>query len=157
MMKKVVLSALVATSLMLTGCFETGGTKQTVGGLTGAVAGGLLGAQIGDGRGQIAAAAVGTLLGAMIGSEVGKSLDKADMAYADQSLNKAHAAPMGQTINWNNPQSGHSGTYTPVNDGYANSGAYCRQYKQTVSIDGRQETAYGTACKNPDGTWQVSN
>ncbi|MES2729242.1 MAG: RT0821/Lpp0805 family surface protein [Pseudomonadota bacterium] len=155
-MNKVILSALVATSLLLAGC-ETGGTKQTVGGLTGAVAGGLLGAQIGDGRGQIAAAAIGTLLGAMAGSEIGKSLDKADLAYANQSLNQAHNTPMGQTINWNNPQSGHAGSYTPVNDGYSNTGSYCRQYKQTVTIDGRQETAYGTACKNPNGTWQVTN
>lgn len=157
MTTKTLLSALVATSILLTGCFETGGTKQTVGGLAGAVGGGLLGAQIGDGSGQIAAAAVGTLLGAMIGSEIGKSLDKADLAYANQSFNKAHTAPMGQTISWNNPQSGNAGTYTPVNDGYSNNGAYCRQYKQTVTIDGRQEVAYGTACKNPDGTWQVSN
>ena len=26
-----------------------------------------------------------------------------------------------------------------------------------VEIDGRAQTGYGTACKNPDGTWQISN
>lgn len=164
-MKKVILSTALIASLALSGCANpdgsTGmggmGTKQTIGGLSGAVLGGIAGAQIGDGRGQIIAAGVGTLLGAMVGSEIGKSLDKADLAYANQSMQQAHSAPIGQTISWNNPQSGHSGSYTPVNDGYSNSGSYCRQYKQVIEIDGRAETAYGTACKNPDGTWQVSN
>lgn len=164
-MKKFVLSAALMASLMLSGCANndgtTGmggmGTKQTIGGLGGAVVGGVLGSNIGGGKGQLIATAAGALLGGLMGSEVGKSLDKADMTYANQTMQQAHSAPIGQTISWNNPQSGHSGSYTPVQDGYSNTGAYCRQYKQVVEIDGRAQTGYGTACKNPDGTWQISN
>ena len=31
----------------------------------------------------------------------------------------------------------------------------CRQYTHTVYIDGRPQTMRGTACRNPDGTWQA--
>jgi surface antigen len=30
----------------------------------------------------------------------------------------------------------------------------CRQFTHTIYIDGRPQTARGTACRNPDGTWQ---
>jgi surface antigen len=156
-MKHFVLTTALIASLALAGCADSTGPKQGVGTLGGAVLGGLAGSQIGGGKGQMVAIGVGTLLGALAGGEIGKSLDKADMAYANQSMNQAHSAPIGQTISWNNPQSGHSGSYTPVNDGYSNTGNYCRQYKQVVEIDGRAQTGYGTACKNPDGTWQISN
>ena len=33
-------------------------------------------------------------------------------------------------------------------------GAQCREFEQTVTIDGKTETAYGTACRQPDGTWK---
>ena len=31
-------------------------------------------------------------------------------------------------------------------------GQQCREYQRTVTIDGKTETAYGTACRQPDGT-----
>jgi len=30
----------------------------------------------------------------------------------------------------------------------------CRQFTHTIYIDGKPQTARGTACRNPDGTWQ---
>ncbi len=32
---------------------------------------------------------------------------------------------------------------------------YCREYTKTVSISGRAERAYGTACLRPDGSWEI--
>jgi surface antigen len=77
------------------------------------------------------------------------------MAYANQANVKAHNANVGETIRWNNPESGNYGTVTPVNDGYTPSGRYCREYKQTIYVDGQSETAVGRACQQPDGTWEV--
>ncbi len=34
-------------------------------------------------------------------------------------------------------------------------GQQCREYQRTVTIDGKTETAYGTACRQPDGTWKT--
>ena len=157
-MKKTVLTLFVASAIALTGCNTTDswGTKQTVGTGAGAVAGGLLGSQVGSGSGRLWATGAGVLLGALVGSEVGSSLDRADRAYMQQAQQQAHTASVGDTISWNNPESGNNGTYTVTRDGTSRTtGRYCREYRQTVVIDGRSETAYGTACQNPDGTWQV--
>ncbi len=148
----------MATLLVVSvaGCESMGGQKQTGGTLTGGAAGAIAGAQFGSGSGPIAAAAVGTLLGALVGSEVGRSLDKADLNYANQANQRAQTAPIGQPIQWNNPQSGNYGTITPVRDGTdTQSGAYCREFQQRVTIGGKTESAYGTACRQPDGTWKV--
>jgi len=34
-------------------------------------------------------------------------------------------------------------------------GRYCREFQQEVKIGGVKERAYGTACRNPDGSWEV--
>jgi surface antigen len=148
-------TALLAVSLAA--CETTGGPKQTGGAVLGGVGGAIAGAQFGSGSGRIAAAAVGTLLGALLGSEVGRSLDKADLAYANQANQRAQAAPMQQTIQWSNPETGNYGTVTPVREGRAQDGSYCREFQQTVTIGGKTESAFGTACRQPDGTWRVVN
>jgi surface antigen len=131
--------------------------KTTAGTAAGAVGGGLLGAQIGHGGGQLAAVAAGTLLGAFIGHQVGESLDRADIEYARRAQDQAYAAPIGQQIIWSNPQSGAGGTVTPTREGNDSTGHYCREYQSTVTIGGKTEQAYGTACRQPDGSWTIIN
>lgn len=145
--------ALMAGAL-LAGC-TTGGTKQTIGGLGGAVAGGLVGSQIGSGTGQLVATGAGALLGAFLGSEVGASLDRADQVAAQQTAQRTfETVPTGQSATWRNPDSGNYGTITPVRT-YQTDGRYCRDYSHTIYVNGRAETARGTACRQADGTWQV--
>jgi len=131
------------------------GVKETVGTLLGAVGGAALGSQIGKGTGQLAAVAGGTLLGAFLGREVGVSLDRADQMYLQSAVSQAQVAPLGQRISWNNPQSGNRGYVTPVRDGYAQSGSYCREYQNTIIVGGKTQQAYGQACRQPDGSWQI--
>lgn len=134
----------------------TTGRKQQVGTLAGAAAGGLAGSQIGDGRGQLVAVGVGTLLGAFLGSEIGKSLDRADQAALNRVTHQAlETTPSGQTVGWTNPDSGHYVAATPQPAYQTASGQYCREFQQTITIDGRTETAYGTACRQPDGSWRI--
>jgi len=139
------------------GCTETPRlNKQTGGAVVGAGLGGLAGSQIGSGTGQLAAVGAGVLLGALLGSEVGKSLDRADQAYAAQTYyDSMETAPTGQTTSWVNPDSGHSGTYTPTQTYQTTSGQYCREFQQTINVGGRVESSYGTACRREDGSWQI--
>lgn len=160
-MKKITskLAIILASTLSLAACQSAtlGGTKQNIGTLGGAVAGGLLGSQIGGGSGQIVATGAGALLGAFLGAEIGASLDSADQAALNQASSQASTAPIGQQISWNNPQSGNHGTITPTNQGVNQvTGQTCREYSQTIVVQGRQETAVGVACQNPDGTWSVA-
>lgn len=152
----VVVAVALAASLGLSACEGIqNNPKQSAGAVLGGVGGAVLGSQFGGGTGQIAATAAGTLLGAFLGSQVGASLDRADQQYAMQAQSQAYQAPVGETITWNNPQSGNYGSFTPVRDGRTQTGSYCREYRTTVTIEGRYETAYGTACQQPDGTWRV--
>jgi len=153
-MKMMNLIVVVAIALGTAACADRG-TKETVGGLTGAALGGLLGAQFGSGTGQLAATSVGVLIGALIGSEVGRSMDEVDKLKANEAVVKAHSAPLGETITWNNPDSGHHGSVTAVRDGTSSSGNYCREFQETITIGGKSEQGYGVACQQPDGSWRI--
>ena len=148
------LLAPVIAALLLAGC--DGGTKQQMGTVIGAGIGALAGSQIGDGRGQMVAIAVGTLLGSIAGSEVGKSLDRADrLAMAQAQQQALESAPSGSRTAWQNPDTGNSGAIVPQPAFQQADGTYCREFTQTVTVGGETQSAYGTACREPDGTWRL--
>ena len=66
---------------------------------------------------------------------------------------QATTAPIGQTIIWN--EGGATGNVVATGDGTDSAGNYCREFQQTVTVGGRTEQAYGTACQKPDGAWQM--
>ncbi len=147
------LPLVLVLALLLGGCAS--GPKEGVGTLGGAATGALIGAQFGHGPGQLVAIGVGTLIGAVIGADIGRSLDQADQMRVHQAHGQAYAAPLGETITWNNPNSGNHGTITTTRDGYTAQGDYCREFQETIIIGGRPEKAAGTACRQPDGTWKI--
>jgi surface antigen len=116
----------------------------------------LIGSQIGGGRGTLVAVAIGTLAGALIGQGVGQSLDRADQLMmernAQYALENTHT---NTTTTWRNPDSGNYGAITPVETYQTAGGQYCREYTQTVVVAGEKQQAYGTACRQPDGTWKI--
>ncbi len=143
--------------LSLAACAELqNNPKRSLGTLLGAGLGALVGSQIGGGTGQLAAVAIGALGGAYLGGEVGRSLDRADKAHAERASRSAlEYTRTGQTVRWRNPDSGHSGTFTPTRTYQAASGRNCREYQTTVTVGGRTKDAYGTACRQGDGTWKI--
>jgi surface antigen len=144
--------------LSLAACAEAqNNPKRSLGALVGAGLGALAGSQIGGGTGRLAAVAVGTLGGAYLGSEVGRSLDRADRARVDRAARNAlEYNRTGQTVRWRNPDSGHSGTFTPTRTYQTAGGRNCREYQTTVTVGGRNRDAYGTACRQGDGTWKIN-
>ena len=151
---KALAAALLA--LAVAGC-ETSpyGPKQTIGGLTGGALGGLLGSQFGAGQGRLIATGAGVLIGALIGSELGRGLDDNDRSFANRAVVRSHDGPLGEPINWRNPDSGNYGSITPMRDGTTASGLYCREFRQTITVGGERADGYGTACRQPDGTWRI--
>jgi len=61
----------------------------------------------------------------------------------------------GTAVAWRNPDTGNRGTVTPKPAFKNNNGRYCREFQQTVTIGGRTAEAYGTACRQPDGSWKI--
>lgn len=155
MSTKLFTATLAATALLLSACAAPDGPKQTGGTLLGAGLGALAGSQVGGGTGKLAAVAIGALGGAFLGGEAGKSLDRADRAYAQQTASRGlEYSPAGQSSVWRNPDSGHSGTFTPIRT-YEREGRNCREYESTIQIGGQSEKAIGQACRRPDGTWEI--
>ncbi|MBI3505574.1 MAG: glycine zipper 2TM domain-containing protein [Proteobacteria bacterium] len=145
-----------ALAFALAAC-QDGGAKENVGTVLGGIGGAVIGSQFGGGNGRFVGTAIGTMAGALLGREVGKSLDKADQAQLHRATQRAETAPVGQQITWSNPDSGNSGTITPTREGRDQSGSTCREYRSTVNVGGKTEEAYGTACRQADGSWKIVN
>lgn len=131
------------------------GPRESTGTLVGAGSGAVLGAAAaGGGTGnRVAGAAVGGALGGLIGNRIGAALDDEDKerAYAAQ-VDALDRGQSGAPVSWKNPDSGRYGTIVP-GPSYQQAGRDCRSFTHTIYIDGRPQTARGTACRNPDGTW----
>ncbi len=134
----------------LVGCQNV--SDQDIGTVTGGVAGGLLGSTVGQGQGRVLAIAAGTLAGAFIGNKVGKSMDDTDRLKMNQALENNNP---GQPAYWRNANTGASYRVTPVKNVSVNGNKYCREYRSTADIGGKQQQVYGTACRQPDGSWKI--
>lgn len=66
---------------------------------------------------------------------------------------RATTAAVGETIVWE--EGNASGSVTTVRQGTSTSGRQCREFQQRVTIGGKTEEAYGTACRQPDGSWEI--
>ncbi len=118
--------------------------------------GAILGSKVGQGSGRTAAVAAGTLMGAWAGSEIGRSLDRTDQMYLERVTRESlEEGKSGETSTWTNPDSANSGTVTPQPAFQDSKGRYCREFQQTVTIGNTTETAYGAACRQPNGAWKI--
>lgn len=126
--------------------------RDVIGQILGGAAGAAAGSQIGDGKGRIAAIIGGSIVGILIGGEIGRSMDQADVMCTDQVL---EYAPDGRTVTWN----GEGGQYavTPAETYQTNSGIYCREYQVSSTVGREVVETYGTACRQPDGSWRLMN
>lgn len=154
--KIIAVTAFVGLSLAAcAGNPETGtGPKENTGTLVGALGGALIGSQIGGGTGErIAAGVAGAAIGGLIGNRIGAAMDDEDKrrAYAAQ-MQALETGPSGAPVAWRNPDSGRYGSVVP-GPAYEQAGLQCRQYTHTIYVGGQPQTARGSACRNPDGTW----
>jgi surface antigen len=158
-MSRFTCSAVILVSLALAGCAGSPdgmgpGPKENTGTLVGALGGAAIGSQFGGGvGGHVAGALIGAGVGGLIGNRIGAALDDDDKqrAYAAQ-MDALERGQSGAPVSWRNPDSGRYGTVVP-GPAYDQGGRNCRSYTHTVYIDGQPQTARGTACRNPDGTW----
>ena len=84
------------------------------------------------------------------------SLDRADRIYASRAVSHSlEHESSGNATAWRNPDSGNAGEVTPTRTYQTPTGGYCREYQHAVTVGGKSETAYGTACRQPDGSWKI--
>ncbi len=138
--------------LAISGCASKP-TKEQTGMLVGALVGATVGSQVGSGSGRKLAILAGTFAGAAIGGAVGKSMDENDRLRVGQSLETVRT---GVPSAWRNPDTGNEYTVTPTRTYDASSGP-CREYTVDAVIGGKPEKVYGTACRQPDGSWKTKS
>ena len=154
-MNKLVIATVMSAAL-LTGCAGTYSKQDT-----GTAAGALLGGGLAYGLGQNSSnkeiwTVLGIGLGAMLGNHIGQQLDERDRLMMGQSFQTAlERAPDNQSSSWRNPNTGNSGYTMPTRTVVASNGTPCREFTQTVMIGGQSQQAYGTACRQADGSWKI--
>lgn len=152
MKKLFTMITLVLCSMAMISCANM--SNQDAGTITGGIAGGLLGSTIGRGDGQLLAIAAGTLAGAYIGGSVGKNMDDNDRARMNSALDNNS---VGQPAYWRNANTGTAYQVTPTRNMTYHGNRYCREYRTTATINGKQQQVFGKACRQPDGSWKAVN
>jgi surface antigen len=152
MKKMIQVAAVVAVAAGLAGCGPQGMNNQTGGALAGGALGGILGATLFHGDGQVAGIIGGTLLGGLLGSHVGASMDRQDQMNMQRAIVRT---PVNQEATWTNNRRHATYTVTPLRNYKNKRGRYCREYDTTVTVGGKKQSAYGKACRKPDGSWQI--
>ncbi|MCK5092940.1 MAG: glycine zipper 2TM domain-containing protein [Gammaproteobacteria bacterium] len=152
MWKKIIVTILLACVIGASGCATTGqGQNEQAGVIIGSILGGVLGSHVGKGDGRTAAIILGTLVGASIGGAIGQSMDDTDRLKTAHSLESIRT---GVPTSWNNPDTGNAYTVTPTRT-YEEAAGPCREYTIDAVIGGKKEKVYGTACRQPDGSWKT--
>ena len=137
---------LALSVLVLSGC----ASQQQKGALIGGVTGALIGSVIGDGSGQNVAIAAGAIAGSLIGSSIGQRFDEQDQGRIAYSMER------NQRSSWTNSTSGHRYTVMPSSTrAPSSSNQQCREFTVDTEIGNRTESAYGTACRQNDGSWKI--
>lgn len=60
----------------------------------------------------------------------------------------------GESLAWENPETGHRGIIIPLETDEERLGGPCRRYQITFTAENTTQAAFGTACRREDGTWE---
>ncbi len=147
MKKIIVLGLALALSIpVLTSC-EQGDGASIFGGVVGAA----VGSRFGKGRGRIAGMVLGAVVGSMIARKLSRHMRRDDHKRTARVFENNKN---GQSTKWRNPDTGYEYTATPKRT-YYNEGRPCREFTMDANIGGKMEQVYGTACRQPDGSWKI--
>jgi len=64
-------------------------------------------------------------------------------------------SPDNQAVDWRNPTTGLAGSTVPLRSFQSSGGVVCREYMSTVQFRGSIQQAFGTACRQSGGNWQI--
>jgi surface antigen len=103
-----------------------------------------------SGKPSASAAFITALQGGIVG-RTGIALSDSDKQRAIEAEYRAlEGAAVGQPVVWSGRNvSGKVIAAAPYQVGSQN----CRQYTHTVTVDGKDTVARGSACRNDDGSW----
>jgi len=59
----------------------------------------------------------------------------------------------GERVDWDNPQTGARGVFTPVGQAYPSDGRVCRAFLAEIATSHNEERLQGTACRDKNAEW----
>lgn len=122
--------------------------SQTIGRVLGGVLGGVLGNQVGGGSGRALMTVGGAVAGVLIGGEIGRRVDASDQGCVGQVL---EFAPAGQRVQW--PAASTQYAVVP-GQAVRRGDRHCRPYTfEQQMADGRWQRVRENACRRSDGVW----
>ena len=83
------------------------------------------------------------------------NLNEAAQREHEAAQVQATTAPVGEQITWSSGDA--TGYVVATKEGVRSSGLTCREFQQEVTIGGETEQAWGTACLQEDGSWQITD
>jgi surface antigen len=63
----------------------------------------------------------------------------------------------GDPVDWNNPQSGAKGSFTPVGDAYPTQDMVCRAFLADLTLGDPGPRLQGTGCRTRGGDWTITD
>ena len=155
-MKKLTLLS-VGAVLALTACSPRGDgsyTRSSLGTVTGALVGGVVGNQFGGGSGRELLTIGGALYGAGVGNDWGRSIDRYQLQGRTRSSDGVFEYLPDDTYKaWVNPNTGKTTTIRPIQTmPQEGSNANCRLFETTRSGG---YSAIGMVCRDSYGRWRL--
>jgi surface antigen len=87
-----------------------------------------------------------------------RALDSEDWRRAKAALSTAlDPQGNGETVNWDNPQTGAKGSFVAVAQAYPADDGICRAFISNISAKEAAESLQGTACRDKLGEWSLSD
>lgn len=140
-------STILALLILLLGASLMSGcqTKAGAGAATGATGGAIVGGLVGGSTGAVA----GAILGGTLGYGVGRYMDEED------KRRMAWAMEQDRRMQWENEQTGATYQIAPTGTFYRDE-RECRNFSMVADVNGRPDRINGVACRNPNGSWDMS-
>ena len=136
-MTRVLVIAVTVLAAALQGCASTGVVRNDAG--------------------APSASAITALGGGLIGGSIGRDLSSRDRRQALEAEYKAlEYGQGGQVITWQSSRDINRGEVVAAQP-YRVGSQDCRQFVHTLYTGNASQTARGTACRNPDGSWSLLN
>ncbi|BDV38985.1 RT0821/Lpp0805 family surface protein [Methylocystis bryophila] len=88
--------------------------------------------------------------------EIARGLEAEDSRRAKAALATAlDPQGSGDRVDWDNPQTGAKGVFTPVGQAYPSDGRICRSFLAEIVTSHNEERLQGTACRDKAAEWTL--
>ena len=90
----------------------------------------------------------------IVGPDLRSEMTDSDVDVAVATMQAAlETASDGVQTPWLNPETGNGGNFTPTHTYQTDDGLYCREFREALTVGGRNAVYEDQACRTEDGVW----